>query len=148
LSWNQRTVSATVVANGRVWNPNSRVALADDNRAAAIKVRIAAFEGRHAGFQTLFMNTGLSQQVAQATAALHETVVAQVETVMALHYPTLSDDQRHLCALVSIALVKGLMALPGRPDFVALPLALHEVKAALLAYIRDFMVRAGVASHI
>jgi len=29
-----------------------------------------------------------------------------------------------------------------------LPLALHEVKAALLAYIRDFMVRAGVASHI
>lgn len=141
----ERYVGALRAFNETMLAPTSLEGLSLDAIISRLIDNIAAFEAHHAGFQTLFMNTGLSHQVAQATAALHETVVAQVETVMASHYPALTDDQRHLCAIVSIALVKGLMALPGRPDFVAVPLALHEVKAALLAYIRDYMVRAGVA---
>lgn len=105
---------------------------------------MATFQAQKAGFHTLFVTIGASAQFAAATASLHEEIVSQVDSLMALKFIGLKPERRRLCAVVCVALVKAGMALPGAPDHLPQQDALTEVKAALLAYMRDFLAREGL----
>lgn len=105
---------------------------------------IAGFKLQEAGFNELFVNAGASSQLSEATVALHDETIKLVDTLIGLRFPALPPDRRRLCALVSVALVKGLIGLPDAPDRVPVEGALYEIKAALLAYMRDFLMREGL----
>jgi AcrR family transcriptional regulator len=98
----------------------------------------AEFEASHIGFKSLFMNVGLPTHL-----MIHTEVKARVDALLAVRFPMLEPDQRHIAASVGVAIVKGLMALADPPDSIPAPLVVEEVVTALLAYMRAVLLRAG-----
>jgi AcrR family transcriptional regulator len=96
---------------------------------------LAAFETQHAGFRTVFLSTGAEAQV------IHHEIVGRVEALMLHRFPALPADNRQMAAVISVGIVKGLMILTQPPY--ELPVW-DEAQAALLAYLRSVLLRAGI----
>ncbi|MEO8609911.1 MAG: TetR/AcrR family transcriptional regulator [Chloroflexota bacterium] len=111
---------------------------------SAIIDGIAAFEASHAGFNTIFLSSSVTVQHSQAVNAIHTEIVERVDAVFAIHYPALDPDRRHTTAVISVAVVKGLMSLAESADDLPPEQIIAEMKTVLLAYLRSVLVSVGL----
>ena len=103
---------------------------------------IVEFEGEHVGFDTIFsQSASLSDQLAQATTELHGEVIQQVSGMMRLRLPGVSDQHILWYASVVVMMVKNIKLLTSPPNNLPKEPTIKEIKRAILAYLRDIMIR-------
>ena len=99
---------------------------------------LMAFEAAHVGFETIFLKL---ESGAARERIIHADIVGWVESVLAAHYPHLDAERRRIGAEVGVSIVKGLLPLMKPPANYAQAHILPEMRAALLAYMGDFLAR-------
>ncbi len=100
---------------------------------------IAEFKASNAAFGTIFLSVGMAEPAHE----MHAEVIERVDALMAARFPALMPERRRVGAVVCIGIVKGLMVLMEMQDAIPAQQALTEIEAALLAYIRAFVMREG-----
>ena len=96
-----------------------------------ILARFIQFENEKIGFSPVFLGND---------SLLHSTIIAGIEHVLAAYYPALRPEKRHLCAMISLGITKGLMALPLPPEEL-----LNASHQALMAYQTAFLQAEGIS---
>jgi len=104
---------------------------------------LTAFKAAHAGFDTVFMNSSAPMQQSLAVQQMHAEIVGRVDTLLAICFPNLNPERRRIGAVVGVAIVKGVTPLAAPPDNLPSEQVLTEAKAAVLAYLRSFLLRNG-----
>ncbi len=108
-----------------------------------VVTQFVRFEGDEAGFRVILLHME-SSAANEAAEALHNMLVAQIDRVLAAYYPALSAEDRHLCAAVSLALTKGVMALREPPESLPQTVIIEQIHSALVHYQRAFLRAVGV----
>lgn len=108
-----------------------------------IITQFVRFEHKEDGFRVILLHME-SNAASVASAALHTTLVAQIDRVLEAYHPTLDADRRHLCAAVSLSLTKGIMALREAPEAYSQEEIVQQIQMALVAYQHTFLQQEGV----
>jgi AcrR family transcriptional regulator len=105
---------------------------------------LAAFDRAHAGFHAIFIGSSTTLQQSVAAHGMHTEIIHRADALLALRFPTLQPNRRWVGASAGVAIVKGMM--PLAEPLYGLPheQMLVELKSALLAYLRSFLLREGV----
>lgn len=96
------------------------------------------FEQQHAAFGTIFLDAPDNNPTGKN---IHELLVTHIDGLIRAYYPQLTDSDRRVCAMVGLGIVRGLMPLREAPYNLATEQLAAELKAALLAYLHDFLER-------
>lgn len=94
------------------------------------------------GFRAVFMISGTAAGQAQAVGRMHTQVIERVDALMSERFPGIDPARTRVGSTVGVAIVKGLMVLSGAGDL-PLEALLAEIKVALLAYLRAFLLAEG-----
>ncbi|MFZ4813432.1 MAG: TetR/AcrR family transcriptional regulator [Phototrophicaceae bacterium] len=96
------------------------------------------FDQHQPAFGMIFM--GLDHSPYQPlTMHVQNAIVQSVEGLLAYYQPQFTDHQRHQCALVGYAVVKGMMGIP--PEQMAREDLAREIKTVLVGYVTTFAQR-------
>ena len=91
------------------------------------------FRRQHLGFQVVLVGLeGTSS--AGAAAEMQAAIVAGIERVLAAYYPNVLPEKRHLCAIISLSLVAGIMPLDLPEETM-----IDQMVLATTAYQREFL---------
>ncbi len=136
-------LAARYAQDMRILNERTLSAEATAGRSTRAIIRqmlsgIAEFEMSHAAFGAIFLSAPTAKR------DVHLEVVELVEALMASRFPFLDPERRRILAAVSVGIVKGLMLMLRPPDSLPLDTVLSELEEALLAYMRDFLLREGL----
>ncbi len=94
------------------------------------------------GFRAVFMISGTAAGQAQAVGRMHTQVIERVDALMSERFPGIDPARTRVGSIVGVAIVKGLMVLAGAGDL-PMEALLAEIKVALLAYLRAFLLAEG-----
>lgn len=99
------------------------------------------FHLTHAGFMAIFASSPVSEQAKAIAQELDYENHARGEQLLGMFVPHLPDKKRHLYALISSHIVKGLMPLSDIQDEHFRSAVATEMKVVLLAYIESIRQR-------
>jgi AcrR family transcriptional regulator len=99
--------------------------------------RLAIYDSTHAGFKMILAATGIADN-------MHNQIINHVDEILARRFPGLPVEARRQGAIISVAIVKGLMQLSRPPDSMPPDAILVEVKTALIAYLQAMLQREGI----
>lgn len=106
---------------------------------------LAEFHAAHPGFRPLFYGSTTSPQLAAAAATLHEECIGRVDGMLAVRHPDLDPTLRRLYATINVEVVKSLLPLAASGDADFRQRVLQEIKALLLARMRDVLGEGATA---
>jgi AcrR family transcriptional regulator len=105
--------------------------------------RLLTFKGRVAGLDWMLTSADSSGHQA-IFHALHGQIVAWVEALLAAHYPAMDAEDRRVCALCGVAIIKGMLPLTHPPDSVSVETLKAHAHMALMGYVDAFTQRLGL----
>ncbi len=95
----------------------------------------SAFIAGHTGFGQIFWHSPASPRLAAIAAQLDEEIVARVDAGLALRYPGLKKRPRRLHALVTVTMLKALLALAESSSPADRALVVAEIRSVLAHYL-------------
>ena len=104
-------------------------------------------EKANPGFKSVFGSSPLPGQTPFATDAMHEAVVNRTAYMIGLRWPSLSTDERVLCANIAISLVKSLLPLAEQSASPRQEQVLVHLKLVLVSYMQAFTARLNIEAH-
>ncbi len=94
---------------------------------------LAVLQESQPGFKSLFLDTQVALLI--DADALHREIIGWIERFFALRFPTLSEQRRHLHAVVCVTLVKALLGQAARLEGEDRQQMIIEAKAVLENYV-------------
>lgn len=98
------------------------------------------FDGKNALFHQM-MSASQPGFISHAATQMHDTMRDWVEVMLGIYHPTLSANDRHLCAAAGMGIVKGMLTMMQPPDAISPEVTMNEIIATLMAYVADFVLR-------
>lgn len=108
---------------------------------------IMVFQAQQAGLDWMLTMTG-NTNYQESIYALHDQIVAWVEGMLGVQFPTLEETQRRLCALSGVAIIKGMMSMAHLPAAVSIETLKTEAHTALIGYLKEFLHRRGIETYL
>jgi AcrR family transcriptional regulator len=109
--------------------------------------RLITFKGRGAGLDWMLTSADSSGHHA-IFYALHGQIVAWVDGLLAAHYPAIDAQDRRVCALCGVAIIKGMLPLTHPPDSVPAETLKAHAHLALMSYVEAFTQRLGMEAGV
>lgn len=107
----------------------------DTNQSLETTIRqvltnVMIFEREKKGFNEILLNAN-----SDLANTMHNHLVNSIQMILAQYFTTLSPEKSHLCAEISLQMVKGMMGIEGIPS----EALLEQMIIALTAYQKAFV---------